>query len=63
MRAAFRIFEPFYTTREHGEGSGLGLSIAYFIVTDTHGGSIEVRSAPGAGTRFSIYLPVEPVEQ
>ena len=58
-----RVFEPFYTTREHGEGSGLGLSIAYFIVTDTHGGSIEVRSAPGAGTRFSIYLPVEPVEQ
>lgn len=58
-----RTFEPFFTTREKGEGSGLGLSIAYFIVTDTHGGSIEVRSAPGAGARFSIYLPVKPAEQ
>lgn len=55
-----RAFEPFFTTRTKGEGSGLGLSIAYFIITDTHGGSIEVRSVPGSGARFIIYLPLEP---
>lgn len=58
-----RAFEPFYTTYTKGEGSGLGLSIAYFIITDTHGGTLEVRSAPGAGARFIIYLPFEAAEQ
>lgn len=58
-----RVFEPFYTTLMKGEGSGLGLSIAYFIITDTHGGTIEVRSAPGAGTRFIIYIPFGTAEQ
>lgn len=58
-----RAFEPFFTSHEKGAGSGLGLSIAYFIVTDTHGGTIEIRSAPGAGARFIIYLPVVPAEQ
>ena len=51
------IFEPFYTTKDVGEGSGLGLSVSYGIVRD-HGGWIEVDSREGRGSRFSIYLPV-----
>jgi signal transduction histidine kinase/putative methionine-R-sulfoxide reductase with GAF domain len=53
-----RIFEPFYTTRASGSGTGLGLSISYGIITD-HGGFIEVESAPGEGSCFTAYLPVD----
>jgi signal transduction histidine kinase len=52
-----RIFEPFFTTRDVGEGRGLGLSISWGIV-EKHGGTIEVRSAPGEGTTVSITLPI-----
>ena len=52
-----RLFEPFYSTKEAGRGTGLGLSISRRIVND-HGGSIEVESAPGRGTSFTIRLPV-----
>ena len=55
---AKRVFEPFFTTREVGSGMGLGLSVAYFIVTRNHGGSLEVKTAPGAGTKFVIKLPL-----
>lgn len=52
-----RLFTPFFTTKPVGEGTGLGLSICYRIVTDM-GGRIRVDSAPGAGAKFRIWLPI-----
>jgi two-component system cell cycle sensor histidine kinase/response regulator CckA len=50
------IFEPFYTTKAPGKGSGLGLSVAFGVVKQ-HGGWIDVSSSPGRGSTFSVYLP------
>ena len=52
-----RVFEPFYTTREVGDGTGLGLSVAHGIIGG-HNGTITVQSAPGRGTAVRVYLPV-----
>ena len=53
-----KIFDPFFTTKGVGRGSGQGLAIARSIVTEKHGGSIDVQSTVGVGTRFIIRLPV-----
>ncbi|WP_320170893.1 cache domain-containing protein [Maridesulfovibrio sp.] len=53
-----RIFEPFYTTKSPGSGTGLGLSVSYFIITQNHGGTITADSNPGEGTKFTITLPM-----
>ncbi len=54
-----KIFDPFYTTREVGQGSGLGLSVAYFIVTQNHKGSLSVVSEVETGSCFDLVLPLK----
>ncbi len=56
--AAKKIFEPFYTTKPVGQGTGLGMSISYKVIK-THSGEIEVISKEGVGTKFKIKLPIE----
>ncbi len=55
-----RIFEPYFSTKAPGRGTGLGLAVAYFIVTQRHGGTITVESTPGEGTTFVLRLPAAP---
>jgi two-component system NtrC family sensor kinase len=52
-----KLFQPFFTTKPTGEGTGLGLSISYDIVTQQHGGAIEVDSRVGEYTEFTVRLP------
>jgi signal transduction histidine kinase len=52
-----RVFDPFFTTRRSHGSTGLGLHIVYNLVTGTLHGKIEVESAPGRGTRFTIDIP------
>jgi len=53
-----RLFEPFYTTKAVGLGTGLGLSVSYYIIVDNHHGELTVESEPGNGAVFIIKLPI-----
>jgi two-component system, NtrC family, sensor kinase len=53
-----KVFQPFFTTKPTGSGTGLGLSLAYDIVTKGHSGTLEVESTLGVGTIFNIKLPI-----
>jgi len=54
-----KIFQPFFTTKPTGEGTGLGLSLSYDIITKGHGGELRVETKDGNGTEFIIQLPLE----
>ena len=54
-----RIFEPFFSTKGSGEGSGQGLAICQAIVTEQHGGAIQLWTEPGQGSRFTVRLPIK----
>jgi signal transduction histidine kinase len=56
-RVRRQIFLPFFTTKEVGQGTGLGLSVVHGIVS-AHGGIIDVWSRPGEGSRFTVRLPL-----
>jgi signal transduction histidine kinase len=53
-----KIFQPFFSTKPTGEGTGLGLSLSYDIITKRHNGEIIVNSVEGEGTEFVITIPV-----
>ena len=53
-----RVFDLFFTTKDVGEGSGLGLTIAHAVITQRHRGELTVESTPGRGTTFTIRLPI-----
>ncbi|MCU0567405.1 MAG: ATP-binding protein [Oculatellaceae cyanobacterium Prado106] len=53
-----RIFDPFFTTKPIGQGTGLGLSVSYQIITEQHHGQLSYDSTPGKGTKFAIEIPI-----
>jgi signal transduction histidine kinase len=53
-----RLFDPFFTTKPIGQGTGMGLSISYQIITEKHGGEIQCDSQVGGGTTFTITIPL-----
>jgi signal transduction histidine kinase len=57
LRILHKIYQPFFTTKPTGEGTGLGLSLSYDIITKAHGGEIKVESAEGEGSTFLVQLP------
>jgi len=59
---AARVFEPFFTTKDLGSGTGMGLSLCYKLI-DEHNGWIELKTTPGAGSCFSIHLPLDATQE
>ena len=59
MEEQKHIFDPFYTTKDVGVGTGLGLSVSFAIIHDKHHGTIEVDSVPGKGAKFIVKIPVD----
>jgi two-component system, NtrC family, sensor kinase len=55
-----QIFDPFFTTKAVGQGTGMGMSISYQIITDKHGGQLTCNSTPGQGSEFVIQIPLRP---
>jgi len=53
-----KVFQPFFTTKPTGQGTGLGLSMSYEIVTKGHGGELKVENKVGEGATFTIFLPI-----
>ncbi len=53
-----KIFQPFFTTKPTGEGTGLGLSLSYDVIVKQHGGELKVETKIGEGTEFVIVLPI-----
>jgi signal transduction histidine kinase len=53
-----KIFQPFFTTKPTGQGTGLGLSLSYDIITKGHGGELKVETKEGEGSTFIIQLPL-----
>ena len=53
-----KIFQPFFTTKPTGEGTGLGLSLSYDIITNGHAGELKVKTREGTGTEFIISIPL-----
>jgi signal transduction histidine kinase len=56
-KVAEKVFQPFFTTKPTGEGTGLGLSLSYDIITKGHGGELRVKSQEGEGAEFTVELP------
>ena len=52
-----KIFQPFFTTKPAGQGTGLGLSLSYDIVINGHGGELKMETKEGEGTTFTILIP------
>lgn len=58
QKALEKIYQPFFTTKPTGEGTGLGLSLSYDIITKAHGGEIKASTVENEGTVFTILLPL-----
>jgi signal transduction histidine kinase len=58
-QVASKVFQPFFTTKPTGEGTGLGLSLSYDIITKGHGGELKVKSREGEGSEFVVQLPIQ----